>query len=69
MARYLFLRSRVFFHQIHRAVGEFKKVRVRPVAIGQDRKTQLAIAIAKKESRVAGEAAAVREISITITDL
>ena len=42
---------------------------MRAIAIGQDREAELAIAIAKQECRIAGNAAAVREIAIAVSHL
>src|SRR5204863_2345163 len=61
--------SAVLLHQIYRAVGKLKKMWVRAIAVGQNCKTEFAIAVAEQKGSIAGNAAAVRNVAIAITNL
>jgi hypothetical protein len=63
------LTAAVLLHQIDRAVGKLKKMWVCAIAVGQNCKTELALAIAEQKSSIAGNAAAVRDVAIAVTDL
>src|SRR5437763_12965979 len=59
----------ILLHQIDRAVGELEEMRMRAIAVRQNRKAKLAIAIAKQERSVTRNTAAVRDITIAVTNL
>src|SRR2546428_1548415 len=59
----------VLLEQIHCAVGQFEEMWVRAIAIGHDREAEFPVAIAQQKGRVAGDAAAVREIAVAIARL
>src|SRR5437764_14439649 len=59
----------VLLHQIDRAVGKLEEMRMRAIAVRQNRKAKFAIAIAKQERSVTRNTAAVRDITIAVTNL
>src|SRR5437016_10918934 len=60
------VRTAVFLHQIDRSIRQLEQMRMRAIAIGHNRKPELAIAIAKQESRITWNAAAVCDVAIAI---
>src|SRR5262245_12376184 len=59
----------VFLEQIHRAVGQFEEVRMRPIAVGQYGEAEFPVTVAQQKSRIARYAAAVREIAVAVASL
>src|SRR5438128_12539333 len=64
-----FLCGAVLLHQIDRSIRQPEQMRMRAITIGQDRKPELAIAIAEQERRITGNAAAVRDVAIALAHL
>ena len=59
----------VLLHQVHRFVRQLEQVRVRAIAVGQNRETQFAVSITQQERRVTSNAAAMSEVALVIAYL
>src|SRR5215468_5075639 len=59
----------VLLEQIHCAVSQFEEVRVRAIAVGQDGESEFPVAVAQQKGRVAGDAAAMSEITVAVARL
>src|SRR5262245_50678794 len=59
----------VLLEQIHCAVGQLEKVRMRAIAVGHDGEAEFPVAVAQQKSSVARDTAAMSEIAVAVARL